>query len=87
MKLASWTLQNYDGCPKSLKWSSQSRPNTPPYMICWEVGHIIDISWVCGAVGARRFGSLCRRMPPDAAGCQRIKTDWTPLQKTSGLEA
>ena len=26
MKLASWTLWNFGGCPKCLKWSSQSRP-------------------------------------------------------------
>ena len=25
---ASWTLQNFGGYPKALKWSSQSRPMT-----------------------------------------------------------
>ena len=28
IKPASWTLQNFGGWPKSLKWSSQSRPMT-----------------------------------------------------------
>ena len=28
MKPASWTLYVFGGCPKSLKWSSQTRPMT-----------------------------------------------------------
>ena len=28
IKIASWTLSNFGGCPKSLKWSSQGRPMT-----------------------------------------------------------
>mgnify|MGYP001177889081 CR=1 FL=1 len=79
MEMASWTQKNFDGYPKSMKWSCH-------YSICWKVCHIIDIEWVCGmlgcppgAVGARKFARLWRPVPPCGNGFGRITTDWMPL--------
>ena len=67
MQLTSWNLQNFGGYPKSLQWSSHDS-------ISWEVGHIINIWWVCGmlgcplaAVDARRFAGMWRPVPARGA--------------------
>ena len=95
-ELASWTLKNFGGCPKCLKWSSQSRPMTgfvasqgteraPP--------HDLLASWQY-----RRYlmGLWHVWLPPCCRGCQRVwrpvpacgnlwravGTDWMPLYKS-----
>ena len=64
-------------------------PKDPPHMICWEVGHIIDIQLVYGmfgcppgAVGARGFGGLWRPVAACGALWRPVETDWMPLYKS-----
>ena len=72
MKLASWTLQNFDGYRKSLKWSSQSRPMTG------FVGKVA-ISLIFDGFVACLAAPLVLWVPEGlracAAGCRPVRTD------------
>ena len=93
MKLASWTLQNFDGYLKSMKWSSQRRPMT---RFAGKVAiSIFDrfvaslaaplVLWVPEGLSA--CAALWQAVPPDAVGLQRIGCPYRRVWRHRGLEA